>query len=140
MTDEDHYRGEVTQKAVVFGPEGNVLLVRSEGFPWELAGGRIEKAEDPAPALARELREELGLDVTVERPVKTVTGVWYNRDEEPVYAVVYHCEADRRAVDLHHEHDEFEWVPVEEALDRMPVESLEVAVERAHADRMNEKT
>ena len=33
---------------------------------WELPGGKVEPGEDPAAALVREIREELGCDVTVE--------------------------------------------------------------------------
>lgn len=65
--------------AIVRDDRGRLLMVRrgrppGEGL-WSIPGGRVEPGEDDAAALARELREETGLDVapgalagTVERP------------------------------------------------------------------------
>lgn len=53
-------------------PRGRVLLAqRPEGKPhagcWEFPGGKVEPAETPEAALARELHEELGIRVRVGR-------------------------------------------------------------------------
>ena len=44
---------------------GRVVLLRNERAEWELPGGRLERGEEPETCLAREIAEELALDVEV---------------------------------------------------------------------------
>ena len=56
--------------AAVLVERGRVLLTQRkrgthlEGL-WEFPGGKVEEGEDPRDALARELREEIGIDAEV---------------------------------------------------------------------------
>jgi 8-oxo-dGTP pyrophosphatase MutT (NUDIX family) len=61
---------------LVFDGVGRVLLIRCVAMRadgkfafWLTPGGEIEEGESPAAAAARELREELGLEVAVVGPV-----------------------------------------------------------------------
>jgi 8-oxo-dGTP pyrophosphatase MutT (NUDIX family) len=129
---ESNFRGHVTQKAVVFNKDGDILLVRSDSEnPWSILGGRVQDDEDADEGLKRELREETGLAVHVGQPVHAMTNVWFTDDGEPMFTVVYDCETNETEITLNHEHEEYEWVSPAEARDRMPIEPLELAIQRA---------
>lgn len=63
--------------AGVLERDGRILVARrpeskSNGGLWEFPGGKVEPHEDHALALARELREELGVEIEVGPHVITV--------------------------------------------------------------------
>lgn len=64
--------------AVIVDAEGRLLLSRRpEGKHlaglWEFPGGKREARESPEEALARELREELGIEIAASQPLMSLT-------------------------------------------------------------------
>ncbi|HYD78536.1 MAG TPA: NUDIX domain-containing protein [Paucimonas sp.] len=93
----------VSIKGVLQAPGGEVVLLLNERAEWELPGGRIEPDESPPECLAREIAEELGLQVTVGEPLDS-----YLFDVVPgkrVFIVTYRCAlAGEFAPAISHEH------------------------------------
>jgi 8-oxo-dGTP pyrophosphatase MutT (NUDIX family) len=61
----------VSIKGVVFSPQREAVLLLNERKEWELPGGRLEGSESSTECLAREIFEELALQVRVGLPVDT---------------------------------------------------------------------
>ena len=58
--------------ALIFEEKGRILITRRHddahfGGYWEFPGGRIEDGEGPDEALVREIREEVNLNIDVQR-------------------------------------------------------------------------
>jgi len=86
-----HYDNPVPVVAGLVEHEGDVLLVRSVGWPehwYGLVTGFLERDEEPEAAILRELREELGLEGRVVRPI----GI-YTFPERNELILAYHVEA-----------------------------------------------
>jgi 8-oxo-dGTP diphosphatase len=63
--------------AAVIEHDGRVLIARRpehvhQGGKWEFPGGKVEPVESPLEALGRELREELGIEVSAAQPLITI--------------------------------------------------------------------
>jgi ADP-ribose pyrophosphatase YjhB (NUDIX family) len=82
MTDDgDPFVGKISQKAVLFGPDGDVLVCRVDDH-WEPPGGTFEYGETLAGGLRRELREELSVDAAY--------GGWFDGETgDPIVVVFY---------------------------------------------------
>lgn len=61
----------VSVKGVLRAPAGEVVLLLNEREEWELPGGRIELGESSTECLAREIAEELNVEVKVGAPLDT---------------------------------------------------------------------
>ena len=81
--------------AIIVNDAGEVLLHRSsEDGKWYVIGGALDPGEEPALAVAREVREETGLIVRPERLVGVYTDpvVRYSNGDEVLYtAATFLC-------------------------------------------------
>ena len=87
-------RTEIVVAAMIVREDGRILIAeRPEGkFMagwWEFPGGKLEFAEAPEAGLAREVREELGIDVEVGEPFHVVNVS--RTPESAVLVVFYWC-------------------------------------------------
>jgi 8-oxo-dGTP diphosphatase len=77
----------VVMQAVILSHDGILLSLRSDLQGWELPGGTLEEGEGFEEGLLREVREETGLEVEVERHV----GDYVRTGFRPHTARVYLC-------------------------------------------------
>jgi 8-oxo-dGTP diphosphatase len=73
--------------AALYDQAGRVLIAQRPpgkhmAGRWEFPGGKVGRNETESAALARELREELGVDVTAARPFMRLTHAYDDRDVE----------------------------------------------------------
>jgi nucleoside triphosphatase len=110
---------------VIFNKRGEILLSKmppNRGvFPgqWGLPGGGVENGETIEQGLHREIKEELGLDITDLTPVLFKDGTYQksfaDATRKTIYMVflVYRCRAVHENVVLNPEFSDFAWVPPE---------------------------
>jgi 8-oxo-dGTP diphosphatase len=116
----------MTRKLIVAGllvdDAGRVLVTQRRAdqplpLQWEFPGGKVELGEPPVAALARELREELGVDVEVGR-------IWdvlhHAYPEFEVVMLVYRCRLAADAVPRCVEVAAVAWRPPDQ-LDDLPI-------------------
>lgn len=101
--------------AVIRDDEGRVLLAqrpegRHMGGLWEFPGGKINDGEAPGEALVRELDEELGIGIEVQRPLTFAV------HEEPGLRILllFYGARIARGEPHGHEGQAIEWVAVKD--------------------------
>ena len=107
----------VGARGIVRGESDRVLLIkRSETVGWdpgrwELPGGKADYGESLQDALAREAREETGLEIEVGEPLHVAHFI-----KEPfwVTTVTFACELAGEEARLSEEHEELRWVELAE--------------------------
>ena len=109
-----------TVGALIFNPEGKLLLVRSHKFhdKYVVPGGHIEVGEKMTDALIREAKEETGLDVY---DVEFIFFQEFIQDEsfwKNMHFIFFDfaCKTDSTDVVLNDEAQSYVWVTMEEVL------------------------
>lgn len=96
---------------------GKVLITRrapKEHFAggWEFPGGKIEPNETPEACLARELKEELNIGVSVDKFCTEVTQDYGNMN---IHLLAYYCTIIDGKIQIS-VHDLYRWVAINDLL------------------------
>lgn len=108
--------------------ENNELLIsqrpsqKSYSGYWEFPGGKIEAGEAPYPALVRELKEELDLEICAAHPWKTLEYVYPEKTVELNLWLVTSFTGAPRSM----EEQAFRWLPLDQlnTIDFLPANKL----------------
>lgn len=93
--------------------DGLLLLARRPAdkhlpLKWEFAGGKVEPGEDPAAAIVREIREELGCDIVITRALPRFL---HDYGRVVIEMIPFVCALRTDSPEPHpHEHVEVRWV------------------------------
>ena len=99
----------VIQRSGLYLIARRALGKRLEGY-WEFPGGKVEAGETHEACLARELKEELDLDVTVEGYIgESVSG----KGEKQMRLVAYAARTEQETI-TSKDHDQLKWISIYE--------------------------
>jgi 8-oxo-dGTP diphosphatase len=119
----------VSVAGVVVDQAGRVLVVqRRDNGRWEAPGGILELGETFEEGVIREVAEETGVLVSVER----LTGVYKNMSHG-IVALVYRCRPAQGVAHATDESAQVQWVPLDQIPDLM-TEAYAIRVQDAFLD------
>ena len=85
-------------------------LKKSQGGLWEFPGGKIEKDETREEAIIREIKEELTIDIKVD---KYLAEKVFNYPDKDINLIAMGCTPICGNVKLT-EHEDYKWIKIEE--------------------------
>ena len=108
----EHLEAKIGQYALIKNSENKILILeRSRSKKWCLPGGRLNKDEDWKEAFSREIKEEIGAEVTNPKPfdIKIITDPYQIK-----YCVYFTVEADHLSqLKISDEHSGLKWINTE---------------------------
>src|SRR3989338_4890716 len=108
----------IAGKAIILH-EGKVLIIResakyddgTHAGNYDFPGGRVEPGESLYASLAREVKEECGLDVNIGKPI--FVGEWSpivkNRHLQ-IFGIFFECTTKNVDIVLSKDYDEYKWI------------------------------
>ncbi len=111
---------KLVAKALIFDLGGKVLVLRRSGshpryaHHFDLPGGEVEQGEDPATAVAREIKEETGLGVDSSSLELCFRNDLPNSLTHLLFKVT--CGDGEPKLTLSWEHDGYDWLAVDDLL------------------------
>ena len=113
----------VALKAIIVF-KGKVLIVQRSNKDdvgagtWEFAGGKLDFGEDLETALNREIQEEVGLNVSIDKLLYATT--FKTHEYRQLVILVYLCTAMDSNVNLSVEHQDYLWADKKQILKLLP--------------------
>jgi 8-oxo-dGTP diphosphatase len=93
--------------------KGKVLIIKRSDYDeafagiWEIPGGRLQFDEELESALIREVKEEAGIEITIEKLYYAYT--FMTSPTRQFVILTYLCKTEQDNVTLSNEHTEYLW-------------------------------
>ncbi len=118
---------EKSSGAIIFcGEKPKFLLLHYGKDHWGFPKGHVEGEESEIETLRRELKEETGIETIKIAPgFRKKTTYFFTSFGETIAKTVsfYLAETFDEKIKLSHEHSEFEWLPFNQAMERLSFEN-----------------
>lgn len=101
---------------------------------YEFPKGNLEKGEKPEESTLREIKEETGLDVEILPNFKEKINWFYRREKKTIFkeTIFFLAKAKTKDVKISREHDAYEWLSFEAAIEKLKFGNQKKILKRAH--------
>ncbi len=110
------------------------LLLHYRAGHWGFPKGHVEQGETEEQTLRREVEEETALqNIRITPSFRQYTKYYFRRGKETVFKEVafYLAESETGDVKISHEHQGFEWLPYEKAMQRLSFKNTKMVLAKA---------
>ena len=110
-------------------------MLHYQGGHWDFAKGKIEKGETKEQAALRELKEEADISATIQDGFLEQLSYFFKEKSDLIKKTVYFFtgEADAGEITISHEHQGYEWLPYEKALEKLTFENAQDVLKKAES-------
>ncbi|MGV9171706.1 MAG: NUDIX domain-containing protein [Promethearchaeia archaeon] len=119
--------------AVVY--KGNECLLLKYGMGhWGLVKGNREEGELEKETILRELEEETSItDAEIIEGFKEKTDYFYKFEGDTIHKFVVYLliRSDTKDVELSYEHEDFQWLPFDQAVEKVDYKDIKKVLEEA---------
>ena len=109
---------QIGVKVLIKNPRNQYLFIKRTELmqnetevSWDIPGGRIEPEESLEKALQREVKEELGINLShTTSKLLNAQDIFVPAKDLHVVRLTYSLDADLESITLSHEHQDFTWI------------------------------
>ena len=115
--------------------EVQFLVLKYPGGHWDFVKGKMENSEDPKETAIRETKEETGIiDVEfIDGFNEEISYTFYVKNEEIDKKVIFYLGKTKSTeIVLSHEHLDFAWLNLKDAMDRITYENAKIVLTKAN--------
>ena len=111
------------------------LVLKYPGGHWDFVKGKMENSEEPKQTAIRETKEETGIiDVEfIDGFNEEISYTFYVKNEEINKKVIFYLGKTKSTeIIISHEHLDFAWLNLKDAMDRITYENAKIVLTKAN--------